>query len=83
MASLGWSSASSLANLFGRQCAGELDGDVPLGQHQPGGNEALDDARTGRHDPASTQFVHQRRGDAGALVVASATGSSLARSSRP
>jgi hypothetical protein len=31
-----------------RSRSNELDGDVTLGQHQPGSNEALDDAGTGR-----------------------------------
>ena len=36
---------------------------MPLGQHQRGGNEALERARAGRDDAASAELVHQRRGD--------------------
>ena len=47
------------------QVAGELAGDVALGQHQGGGDQALDDGGAGHDEPPSAQLVHQRRGDRG------------------
>ena len=39
---------------------GELAGDVPLGQHEAAGHQALHRARAGGDDAPSPEFLHQR-----------------------
>ena len=62
--SLSWSKAP-VWGLLRNESAGELDGDVALGQHQRDCDQAFDDARSRGDDPAPAEFVHQHFGNRG------------------